>query len=102
MESGTVRVLLVDETVSDASPLVAYLRNLGCLCALSRSVKGGLCLTPQGTIRPRTQQVRAAQGRLPRVVGTADGTGREPFLFLCCRRRMLVDTSSLPWARMPR
>jgi hypothetical protein len=39
MESASVRVLLVDETVSDASPLVTYLTNLGCLCALSRSVK---------------------------------------------------------------
>src|SRR5579864_4589553 len=39
MESASVKVLLVDETVSDASPLVAYLRNLGCLCALSRYVK---------------------------------------------------------------
>jgi hypothetical protein len=44
MESASVRVLLVDETVSDVSPLVTYLRNLGCLCALSRSVKGACAL----------------------------------------------------------
>jgi hypothetical protein len=39
MESASVRVLLVNETVSDASHIVTYLKNLGCLCALSRSVR---------------------------------------------------------------
>jgi hypothetical protein len=39
MEPASVRVLLVDETVSDASHLVTYLKNPGCLCALSRSFK---------------------------------------------------------------
>ncbi len=44
MDADRVRILLVDETVSDASPLVTYLRNLGCLCAISRSVKGARAL----------------------------------------------------------
>ena len=44
MGSARVRVLLVDETVSDASHLVTYLRNLGCLCTLSRSVKRACAL----------------------------------------------------------
>jgi hypothetical protein len=44
MESANVRVLLVDETVSDASHLANYLRNLGCLCAISRSFKGACAL----------------------------------------------------------
>ena len=44
MESTRVRVLLVDETVSDVSHLVTYLRNLGCLCAISRSFKGACTL----------------------------------------------------------
>ena len=39
MESSKVRVLLVNQSVSDASHIVEYLRNLGCLCALSRSAK---------------------------------------------------------------
>lgn len=39
MESASVRVLLVNDTVSDASHIVTYLNNLGCLCALSRSVR---------------------------------------------------------------
>jgi len=34
-----VRVLLVNETASDAFYMVTYLKNLGCLCALSRSVR---------------------------------------------------------------
>ena len=44
MESARVRVLLVDETVSDASHLVNYLRNLDCLCAFSRSLNGACAL----------------------------------------------------------
>ena len=44
MESARVRVLLVDETVSDASHLVTYLRNLGCLCAVTHSFKGACAL----------------------------------------------------------
>lgn len=39
MESTRVKVLLVNQFVSETSHIVAYLRNLGCLCALSRSVK---------------------------------------------------------------
>jgi hypothetical protein len=38
MESAGVKVLLVTETVSEASHIVIYLKKLGCLCALSRSV----------------------------------------------------------------
>jgi len=44
MESDSVRVLLVTETASDASYLVTYLRNLGCVCVVSRSVKGACAL----------------------------------------------------------
>ena len=39
MESSRVRVLLVNQSVSDASHILEYLKNLGCLCALSRSAK---------------------------------------------------------------
>ena len=39
MESSKVRVLLVNQSVSDATHIVEYLRNLGCLCAPSRSAK---------------------------------------------------------------
>jgi hypothetical protein len=44
MEPARVRVLLVSETVSDASHLVNFLRNLDCLCTLSRSFKGARAL----------------------------------------------------------
>lgn len=44
MESSRMKVLLVDETVSDASHLVTYLRNLGCLCTHTRSSKGACAL----------------------------------------------------------
>ena len=44
MESAKVRILLVDEAVSDSSHLVTYMRNLGCLCALTRSFKGACAL----------------------------------------------------------
>ncbi len=44
MEPARVRVILVDETMSDASHLVTYLRNLGCHCALLRSIKGACTL----------------------------------------------------------
>jgi len=44
MEPATVRVLLVGETMSDASHLVNFLRNLDCLCTLSRSFKGARAL----------------------------------------------------------
>jgi len=39
MGSDSVRVLWLMKTASDASHMVTYLRNLGCLCALSRSVR---------------------------------------------------------------
>jgi hypothetical protein len=39
MESTSAKVLLVDEIASDTSELVTYLKHLGCLCALSRSVQ---------------------------------------------------------------
>jgi hypothetical protein len=44
MEPAIVRVLLVDETVSDVSHVVTYVRTLDCQCALSRSVKGACAL----------------------------------------------------------
>lgn len=44
METTSLRILLVDETVSDASPLVSYVRNLGCSCAISRSVEEACAL----------------------------------------------------------
>ena len=44
MESASVRVLLVDETWSNASHLVNYLGSLGCLPVLSRSFKGACAL----------------------------------------------------------
>ncbi len=47
MESARVRVLLVDETMSDVSHLVTYLRNLGCLCSISRSL-GVACTLVSG------------------------------------------------------
>jgi hypothetical protein len=42
--SDSVRVLLVNETTSDASHIVTYLKNLGCPCALSRSVRESCAL----------------------------------------------------------
>jgi len=44
MEATSLRILLVDETVSDASPLVSYVRNLGCSCAISRSIEEACAL----------------------------------------------------------
>ena len=44
MKSANVRVLLVDESASDTSHLLIYLRSLGCLCALARSPKGACTL----------------------------------------------------------
>jgi hypothetical protein len=44
MESTSVRVLLVNESLSDASHIVTYLKNRGCHCALSRSVRGARAL----------------------------------------------------------
>ena len=39
MESAKVRVLLVNQSATDASHIVEYIRNLGCLCALSKSAE---------------------------------------------------------------
>lgn len=39
MELASVKVLLVNQFAAETSRIVEYLRNLGCLCALSRSVK---------------------------------------------------------------
>ena len=39
MELASVKVLLVNQFAAETSHIVEYLRNLGCLCALSRSVK---------------------------------------------------------------
>jgi len=45
MESAKVRVLLVNQSATDASHIVEYIRSLGCQCALSRSAKeAGLLL----------------------------------------------------------
>jgi hypothetical protein len=44
MESNWVAVLLVDETASDSSHLVTCLRNLGCLCSVSRSLRAACTL----------------------------------------------------------
>jgi hypothetical protein len=47
MEPASVRVLVVDETVSDVSHVVAYLRTLDCQCTLSRSFEGACALFPR-------------------------------------------------------
>jgi hypothetical protein len=44
MESASARVLLVNGNVSDASHIVTSLRNLGCSCTLSRSVREACAL----------------------------------------------------------